>query len=66
MGQPGGVAVSGYLALAAATVGDREAARQYATAARDTATRWGWHAYVDWLDEARDQPRLLKVRACHE
>jgi hypothetical protein len=45
--------VSGYLALAAATEGDREAARQYATAAHDTATRWGWHAYVDWLDEAR-------------
>ena len=47
--------VSGYLALAAATVGDREAARRYATAARDTATRWGWHAYVDWLDEAGDR-----------
>lgn len=45
--------VSGYLALAAATEGDREAARQYATAAHDTATRWGWHAYVGWLDEAR-------------
>ncbi len=47
--------VSGYLALAAATTGDREAASQYATAARDTATRWGWHAYVDWLDEARER-----------
>ena len=47
--------VSGYLALAAATAGDREAARRYATAAHDTATRWGWHAYVDWLDEARDR-----------
>ncbi len=47
--------VSGYLALAAATVGDREAARRYATAAHDTATRWGWHAYVDWLDEAGDR-----------
>jgi len=45
----------GYLALAAATVGDRETTRQYATVARDTATRWGWHAYVDWLDEARDR-----------
>ena len=47
--------VSGYLALAAATAGDREAARRYATAAHDTATLWGWHAYVDWLDEARDR-----------
>jgi uncharacterized membrane-anchored protein len=45
--------VSGYLALAAATEGDRESARQYATAALDTATRWGWHAYVTWLEEAR-------------
>ena len=45
--------ISGYLALAAATVGDLEAARLYATAAHDTATGWGWHAYVDWLDEAR-------------
>ncbi len=45
--------VSGYLALAAATTGDREAARQYATAARDTAVRWGWDAYVAWLDDAR-------------
>ena len=45
--------VSGYLALAAATTGDREAARQYATAAHDTATRWGWDAYVAWLEEAR-------------
>jgi hypothetical protein len=45
--------VSGYLALAAATTGDREAARQYATAAIDAATRWGWSAYVDWLEEAR-------------
>jgi hypothetical protein len=44
--------VSGYLALAAATVGDRAAAAQYATAARDTATRWGWVAYVSWLDDA--------------
>ncbi len=47
--------VSGYLALAAATTGDREAACRYAAAARDTATRWGWHAYVDWLDEARER-----------
>jgi DNA-binding SARP family transcriptional activator len=47
--------VSGYLALAAATTGDREAAGQYATAALDTATRWGWHAYVAWLDEARER-----------
>jgi DNA-binding SARP family transcriptional activator len=47
--------VSGYLALAAATTGDREAARQYATAARDTAVRWGWEAYVTWLDEARER-----------
>jgi len=44
--------VSGYLALAAATIGDRAAAAQYATAARDTATRWGWVAYVSWLDDA--------------
>ena len=44
--------VSGYLALAAATVGDRAAAAQYATAARDTATGWGWVAYVSWLDDA--------------
>ena len=44
--------VSGYLAPAAATVGDRAAAAQYATAARDTATRWGWVAYVSWLDDA--------------
>ena len=34
------------------TVGDRAAAAQYATAARDTATRWGWVAYVSWLDDA--------------
>ena len=47
--------VSGYLALAAATTGDREAAAQYAVAARDTATRWGWHAYLAWLDEARER-----------
>ncbi len=46
--------VSGYLALAAATVGDRAAAAQYATAARDTATHWGWVAYVSWLDDALD------------
>lgn len=47
--------VSGYLALGAATVGDRSAAAQYATAARDTATRWGWHAYVSWLDGERER-----------
>ena len=47
--------VSGYLALAAATVGDRAAAGQYATAARDTAVKWGWEAYVSWLDGERDR-----------
>jgi uncharacterized protein YdbL (DUF1318 family) len=45
--------VSGYLALAAATTGDREAARQYAQTAVDAAARGGWSAYVAWLDEAR-------------
>ena len=45
--------ISGYLALAAATLGDMEDARHYATAAHDTATEWGWHAYVQWLDEGR-------------
>jgi hypothetical protein len=44
--------VSGYLALASATIGDFEVARAHATAARDTAGRWGWDAYVHWLDDA--------------
>lgn len=44
--------VSGYLALASATLGDLGEARAYATAARDTAGRWGWDAYVRWLDGA--------------
>ena len=47
--------VSGYLALGAATVGDRATAMQYATAARDTAKRWGWSAYVSWLDRERER-----------
>ena len=50
-------------ALAAATVGDRAAAAQYATAARDTATQWGWVAYVSWLDDRKWAYVRLEGRA---
>lgn len=53
--------MSGYLALAAATLGDREAARQHASAAPDTATKWGWTAYADWLGEARALGLLIRA-----
>ena len=47
--------VSGYLAVGAATVGDRAAAARYAIAARETASHWGWYAYVAWLDGERER-----------
>jgi DNA-binding SARP family transcriptional activator len=51
----GGVAIAqgpvdGYLALAAHTLGDREAAGRHAGEARRLATQWGLPAYGTWLD----------------
>ncbi len=42
--------VDGYLALAAATLGDRPAARRHAEDARRLAEEWELPAYVSWLD----------------
>ncbi|HET6938079.1 MAG TPA: AAA family ATPase, partial [Nocardioides sp.] len=42
--------VDGYLALAAATLGDRQAASRHAGEARRLAEEWRLPAYVRWLD----------------
>jgi len=42
--------VDGYLALAAATLGDLEAAGRHAAEAHRLATEWGLTAYLSWLD----------------
>jgi hypothetical protein len=42
--------VDGYLALAARTLGDHEAAGRHAAEARRLATEWGLPEYVAWLD----------------
>jgi hypothetical protein len=42
--------VDGYLALAAATLGDTDAASRHAGEAHRLAAEWGLTAYLAWLD----------------
>ncbi len=45
--------VDGYLALAAATAGERDEARRHGDVAERLARDWGLDRYLDWLRERR-------------